>query len=612
MIDIITAVVQLALFVISAFGFGSLFIKRRDIDEGLEYPVFAFSLGLGVIILFTFIFSFSGFLNAWFFAGVLLTGNIIFFVNRKEFKNIKIKIKFSILLVPVFIFLIIDLFYALFPPTFYDSMSYHLAVPNYYILKGGMVPWLDNFYSNLPLNGEMVYLFSLSGGSVLLPRLITFISGLFILILLFSWSGEYVKGKYRILPLILFLSVPQVSFLFSSSKTDIMGMLFLIIGVRSLTNFLKSGKIKKTLFLSGIFLGLAIGTKYIFAFYVAIILIYIFVSKNYTFKRKVFIMITLSAIILITLSPWFVKNIIFTGNPVYPYLNEVFDNNKWGPEQAGQLAEAVKGGKKSISDYILYPFRIFFFPYKYGMTAVWGILLLLFLPFLFMVKREKELIFFLIIAILSFALMIPFGNVPRYFLASFLFLSIPLASGIERTGNKFQLVKRITLPVLLIMLISNLVLTAGLQEKFSFGFRYMKGKVSGEFKGRDIYYLYGLPYYRGVQFINKTLKEGEKVAFVGEDRTFYLKKDFIANSFLDKNMVLEILKNCDDLSGFLKKLQKKGITHIFYSEKGVKMLGSLSSTFKLTREEQDKLDIFLFNFDILYRDKNYILYSVGW
>lgn len=611
MINIILSVIQLIVFISCTLGLGSIFIKKKDADEGDEYPVFTFTAGLGIIILIAFVSASLGFLNIWLFAGVVIIGNIIFFINRGEFKNFQIKFRFSILLVPLLIFLILNLFYVLFPPSFYDSMSYHLAVPNFYILKGGMVPWPGNFYSNLPLNGEMIFMFSLLGGSVYIPKLISFASGIFILVLLFSWSRNFLKGKNRILPVILFLSIPQVSFLFSSSKTDIIGMLFLLSGARFFIGSLNSINDKKKLLLSGIFLGLAIGTKYIFAFYAAGFFISVIILKGICLKRKVFVLSFISLIILLTLSPWFVKNIVFTGNPVYPYMNEIFENKDWGPGQATELSGVVRGGEKGIIEFLVYPFKIFFSPYKFGMTAVWGLLFLVFLPALLFIKKEKRLVLLTGLALIPIILMIPFGSVPRYFLASFLFLSLPVSSGIEKSGEKSVLVRKITIPLLIFLLVFNLAHTAGLQEKFSLGFRYLKGKLSGEFKGRDVRYLYGLPYYRGVQFINKTLERGDKVAFVGEDRTFYLKKDFIANSFLDRNIVLEILRDCTDFSCFLERLQNEGITHIFYSENGVKRLGRLSFTFRLNREEQDKFDIFLFNFDILYRDQNYILYSVS-
>ncbi|MCK5221425.1 MAG: hypothetical protein KAR14_07590, partial [Candidatus Aminicenantes bacterium] len=124
-------------------------------------------------------------------------------------------------------------------------------------------------------------------------------------------------------------------------------------------------------------------------------------------------------------------------------------------------------------------------------------------------------------------------------------------------------------------------------------------------------YLYALPYYGGVEYINEHLSDNDLVAFLGEDRTFYMNKMFIASSFNDKNVILDILKESDSLSGFRMELELQGITHIYYTPSGLERLGRTSTIYRLDPGKRNKLESWLSDLTVLYRDKNYILYRVG-
>ncbi|MBI5883211.1 MAG: hypothetical protein HZB91_08910, partial [Elusimicrobia bacterium] len=52
---------------------------------------------------------------------------------------------------------VLNLLCALAPEIYYDSLNYHLALPNLYLLKGRIVATPHQIFSGLPFGGQMLY-----------------------------------------------------------------------------------------------------------------------------------------------------------------------------------------------------------------------------------------------------------------------------------------------------------------------------------------------------------------------------------------------------------------------------------------------------------------------
>ncbi len=612
MINIITGIFTLIMMTGSAAGFSTLFLKREDYKNLTDYLIFSIALGYGIIGILTLFFSAIKYINLHFFITVIVIGIALFFRNRPGYSPERNKIKINVFLIIILIFLSVNFFYSLFPPTFYDSMMYHLAVPNYYILHGGITPWDTNFNSSLPLNGEMLFLFSFLSGTVFTPKILSFFTGILIVILLTSWYRSGLSGKKHFLPAVLFLTVPQIGFLMSSSKTDIIGMLYLILGIRSFFYYIPKRDTTKFLVLSGVFWGLSIGTKYIFAFYLLGFFISVLFLPQKKLGEKFKIVKKISIVVILCLIPWFGKNILINGNPVYPYMNKYFGSDNWDKTQEENFSTIIKRGEgKTISDYLKFPLKLMTTPYSFGITAVWGFMFLLLLPFSLFHGSKSEGRSLFVTSVVAFSILVPFAMVPRYFLTSLLLISIPISLGIERSQEKLKILKKLITPIIVMISIFNLILLAGLDEKFFHGVSYLSKKYSRSYDGVELKYLYALPYYGGVEYINNHLSDNDKVIFLGEDRTFYMKKFFIASSFNDRNPLLDILKSSESFFEFKMKLQTEGITHIYFTRSGMERMGEVSGIYRIGKEMRDKLENYLLKFTVLYRDKNYTLYKVA-
>lgn len=610
--EIIAALLQAVLILGAAFGL-AFFVKRDRFSSTLDYAVLRITLGLGCIALGTLAAAALNMIGLGFFILVLAGGNLLLLKEWRSLTGLWDEISFSWTWLLILPFLLVNLFYSFFPPTFYDTLLYHLAVPQYYLAHGGIVPWLTNFNSNIPLNVEMVFLFSLPGKTVYVPNFISFFSGLGILWLLYSWYRRYFSRRFFVLPVLLFYTIPEVGFLSSSAKSDMLGMLFLLAGVRLFCYYLEEQHRRAFLILSGLSWGLAIGSKYIFAFYLAAFMVlFLLVYRGLGFKKRVAAVMVMSLLVLLCLSPWLVKNGIITGNPLYPYMNSLFPSSSWGAAQAESFSSALqRGSSHSLWDYLRFPLEIFLVPYSYGMTAVLGLLFLVFSPFAFFSLREPVLKLLAGTAVLSFVLLLPFAMVPRYFLSSFLLLCLPMAAGAERVIARAGWLKSIVITALGVLLLANVILLADLQEKYTNGFAYVTARISGKLKGVNAKYLTMVPYYRAAEYINKNLGPADRVIFLGEERTFYVERDFIASSFNDRHLLLDILKEKQDFEEFLAALKGQGISHILFCPGGLERMGRMSPIYRLDPDLKAKLDDFLSRLPVIFQDKNYLLLATA-
>lgn len=607
----IIAIVELLLLLGSAYGISTFFIKPKNQGDRLSHLILGISLGLGLISYLTLLAASLHLLSTWFFWGIILIGNILFLKNIPYLKELSIDWKASVLGIMLSVFLGLNLFYSLFPPSFYDSLLYHLAIPQFYLQQGGIAAWNCNFNSNLPLNGEMLFLFSMLGGTMLIPKLLSLWSGIAILILMFRWYKNQFSPTFTLLPLILFYSIPQVGFLSSSSKTDMLGLMFLFSGFYLFFEYLEMPGSKNNLWLTGLFLGMSVGTKYIFAIYVVAFMLAIFLFTKIPFKKKMVVIPLVSIMIFLCLLPWFIKNTIVSENPVYPYLNTVFKSDFWSPEQAKNFSSILKrGADHQILDYLKYPIELFTRPYQYGLTAVWGILFLISLPFLFFTTRNTQIRVLIFSSLFAFLLLMQFAKVPRYFLGSLLLLSIPTALGIEKAVIHIRMVKKIFIPFLIPLLLLHLILQFDLQEKFFKGFQYLELKIGKKSDNPDLDYLNVIPYYRAAKFINHSLSPDHRIMILGEDRTFYIKRPFLACSFADKHPLIGMLKTKMAPTQIITRMHKQKITHLMYSEKGLKRLERLSRMYHLSDTQWEKLGHLLKHLKPIYRDHRYTVYQI--
>jgi len=69
-------------------------------------------------------------------------------------------------------------------------------------------------------------------------------------------------------------------------------------------------------------------------------------------------------------------------------------------------------------------------------------------------------------------------------------------------------------------------------------------------------------------------------------------------------------KITENFNEFVKVLKDKKITHILFSEKGLKRMSNMSFIYKLEKKEYEKLTYYLFRLNLIYKDNSYEIFKL--
>ncbi len=475
--------------------------------------------------------------------------------------------------------LFVEVLLCLTPPVSRDALIHHLAIPKLWIHHGGffVIPWAE--FSYFPMNIDLLYLVPLFFGNDTVPALIH---------LFFGWGTgylvyRYLKGQagrlWGLLGLLVFVSTPMVIRLSITAYVDL-GMIFFT--TASILAYLhwRDGSYSdaKWLLLSAIFMGLAAGTKY------NALISWVFLNGAVCYQYAkdtgkqlqairwggLFFLVALAVV-----SPWFVKNLVLTGNPIYPLMDNMLSFLHGGRETLAFLVagDADKGGfnifrnrlllyGEDIWQILFLPLRIFFEGRDHSPQYFDGVLNPLFaltIPLAFIGKRKGHRSFFLLFIAFIFAVSALTADLRiRYILPILPFMSILAITGI-RNGIEWLMKHRRSaarqagraVPFAVALLIAaNLFYFANLFSALR-PLPYILGEES-----RDEFLTRQIASYPAVHFINQNLP-GDAVVYLLylSGRGYYLDRDYLHHVGLETAIVKAMVRSSadtDTLKGFLR------------------------------------------------------------
>jgi Dolichyl-phosphate-mannose-protein mannosyltransferase len=278
------------------------------------------------------------------------------------------------------------------PPVSRDALTHHLAVPKIWIEKGLFKELPSIPFSYYPMNLDLLYLVPLYLGNDIIPKYIHFAFALFTALLIYTYLKARLGTSYALLGSLFFLSIPVIVKLSTTVYVDLGLIFFSTASLLGLIKWLETDFRPKPLIISGLWCGLALGTKYngLIVFFLLscfVPIIYLRragdddLKKNVTDQfRAVGWGLVFVVVSLLVYSPWMVRNTAMTGNPVYPLYNRFFvkaagEGAKTGGLQNISTDEKEKPGKKgsglkhfavrrviykeSLWEIVLIPLRVF-------------------------------------------------------------------------------------------------------------------------------------------------------------------------------------------------------------------------------------------------------------
>ncbi len=227
------------------------------------------------------------------------------------------------------VMLLICWIHAMTPETRHDPYDYHLTIPTLYLAYQGIVeiPW--HVFSYMPKNCEILYGLALGVGNDSLAKVIHLAFGCLCTLSISSFIKRIAGHEASMLAALLTVTLPVFGFIATASYIDLarafweLSALYMLFQVWEETDPRTQSY---SLILSGLFAGMALGTKYVsfLVFFPPYLILAAFSFWWRVNGRRVWLLPVWGLAILLPISPWFFYNILWTGNPIYPLFPSIF------------------------------------------------------------------------------------------------------------------------------------------------------------------------------------------------------------------------------------------------------------------------------------------------
>lgn len=415
--------------------------------------------------------------------------------------------------------LLFTLWACLVPPHQYDSLVYHLKLPQEYLRVGRLHVPEGLVYSHFPQNGEMLFTLSLLLGSDILAQMYVWLATVLTVLWLLTFGRRLTPAAVWAAALVATHS--SVLVMSSTTYVEPLVMLWCTAAILTFESSEAGGK-KGLLFLSAAFTGLALGAKY-YAGLTAVILLARLIYRGRLREGALF-----TLVVTAFFAPWLVKNAVMVGNPVFPFFHKLFPATSlgWTAEQADgyfQVLSEFGHAQGWLRDLARLPVLLFRNPLRFGggMDVLgdigWDLTLWLW-PFgLWAAWKGRAPRGLAAFSVLYFAGWFSTGVVLRFLTAVAPALALLGAAGgsnlCERAAPPFRGLAAAAVGVIVA---SHLFLVLFVHGVFG------SGSFLLALEDRETFLSQRLDYYPCAAYISRAAAGGGKTLVVGEQRGYYL------------------------------------------------------------------------------------------
>jgi len=341
-------------------GMGRLLFGRwlKSLDPAAKFGVGGL-LGLGALGTLTF---FLGLLPGGFQWGIALVGAWglgglgYLAVVRKEFKLSKPDGPALVAILALLALSLLALVCVLTPSPIedWDTLAYHLAVPKQWLAAGHMVYIPSLHQSNFPDVVDGLYVWGLTWGGQAGAKMFSFSFLLLGMVSVFGLTRQRYKGGAGWWAAIAFASVPAVLWESGTAYIDHahglfagLGIVFAALAAEANSDTGEGALLDRSyLWLSAAMLGLATASKYtgLVTLFLVCLVLFAFCAGRKRASEGFKAALLVGLVGLAIGAPWYAKNIIQTGNPVYPFLSSKFPTRDWDQKRA----EIYQGEQKKF------------------------------------------------------------------------------------------------------------------------------------------------------------------------------------------------------------------------------------------------------------------------
>jgi hypothetical protein len=429
-----------------AAGVGSALLDKVALtwESRLERCLFAVTIGLGAIAYAVLGLGLAGLLQPASILGVLVVlaviarheildrlrdvRGLVLAVMRAR-RALRSQDRVLGLAIPIADLLLIGLVIeALAPPMGYDALMYHLLGPKRFLELGRIAVLPDVQQANMPMTVDMLYTVGLAFGSDELAAVIHLAMALFGATTTFAFARRFVGERVAWIAPIIFLSTSMIWLYAPNANIDYGLALFDVMAVFAVTIWAHDRQ-PRWLLVAGALGGLCLGTKYLGATTVGLLGLFVLTQAIRSRARpaeivRLALLYGLPA--LIVASPWYIKNWLWLGSPVWPLLRT--DSQDFNIA----ITPNVRYGT-GLLDYLLIPYYLYVDGSLEFSLSRPPILFLL-LPLYLLLPRHRVVTGLLIFSAVQYAVWTQTAHVLRYLTPIMAELSIGAAFVVAQLG----------------------------------------------------------------------------------------------------------------------------------------------------------------------------------
>ena len=454
------------------------------------------------------------------------------------------------------------------PPVGGDQTKYQLAYPRLYALHGTLVatPW--SFWGQMQFLPNFVFAIAFALRGDVLARLVNGVFGVLAALALADLVRRRLGRDTGAVAGALFFTLPITWSLMTRAGADLALVLYAALAVSAVLGWRATGN-ARDLRRAALFAGLAGGTKVMGLLVPALVGLAVLAGEIRMRRTALRHALAFGAIAAVALCPWYVRNVVDTGNPVYPFGYAVFGGRNWSPAASGYLADyyrqyqddqaARRDGTPYVGlDVLRFPWDLTMHPDSFENGARQsmdvGPFALAFAPALLLVRRRRAPVMTTAAIGLGYAAVIAVGAWahPRYVLPG---VALVLAATVPAARTLLR--PRLFAAAVACTIAGNLVLTTRLLPPlWADQVRVATGRLSS-----DAFLRRHSTRFAFWEEANAAIPaDGHVLVLEKVPHPYYIDRAFVLGSYLEQGLVdYRALQTPETLADAARRL---GITHV--------------------------------------------------
>ena len=226
---------------------------------------------------------------------------------------------------------------ALTPPVESDEVRYHLPYALHFVEQGRIVPDLYLRFPFFTLNVNLLYAAAIVFGDDVTPHYVHLLLGVLAGLALYALAAPRFGRVTAFCAVLLFFVTPNFTRFAATAYIDLGLAAFVTAAIACLD---RARDRTALVVCAGLAFGAALGTKYL-----ALAFLPLLIAWAAYRTRAGGQIVRFAAVAVVTGAPWYVYNLVWTGNPVSPFAGEWLGAWPWTAEDLARQVQATYTGE---------------------------------------------------------------------------------------------------------------------------------------------------------------------------------------------------------------------------------------------------------------------------